>query len=347
MPLSPSFPDWLLKRDPTLAGALTNPLFLAFEARRQQRGSGRWVGFKSDPTAQLVVATPFLFVVGGLLFGQFSGIGLPCGCYFFIGVFAATILRKSLQKGTAEIEWVPPKLSNALGVVLYLPVLRDLWMTPNGGKDYAEALLLETRMRCHVSVGILACIPLGLLVLMLLIASNANGTGFILSAGDYVLIVVGAIFLLFSLRLFYWLVAVSHLSSVQETIKRAAGDRFIGATLAKDVLVIYGAITVLTSIVVLLALTYALTSGFWRRALMPTISAIDVKMRPYDSLRMVSDVIAEHATQLVWAVVFLALIPASQMLARFARRAYDKRLAETMTLADEKIPIFFDRILDR
>lgn len=346
MSQSRSFPDWLIKRDPTLAGAYTNPVFLAFEARRSFKGSGSWAAFKADPTGQMVAAIPLLFVVFGLLLQAVFQIAGSCCCFFIIGVFVARIVSHMLQKGKPEVFWVPSHFGKCIGDLPYVPVLRDLWMSPCTPREYAEALLLETRARCHISVGILIFFILGI-VLALFVSLSAIGPGQTLSAGDYIFMTAFTLFTLCSTRFLYWFLALSHLSRVTEQVKKAAGDQKLGATILKSILILFAGIIAALACIFLLTIFFTFASKVWDRSIMPIISSIDFRMRGYDSLRAISDVITQDTAQVVWAGIFLILIPVSHLLTRLVRKNYDKRLAETMTLADEKIPIFFDRILER
>jgi hypothetical protein len=82
MPLSPSFPDWLLKRDPTLAGALTNPLFLAFEGRRLRRpgdDAGSELRRFLIPILKVIAFVGTIFLVNHAFM---SGIAIPSWAMF-------------------------------------------------------------------------------------------------------------------------------------------------------------------------------------------------------------------------------------------------------------------------
>ncbi len=294
----------------------------------------------------MVAAIPLLFVVFGLLLQLVFQIAGSCCCFFIIGVFVARIVSHMLQKGKPEVFWVPSHFGKCIGDLPYVPVLRDLWMSPCTPTEYAEALLLEARAKCHISVGILIFFFLGI-VLAVFISASAYGPGQFLSAGDYIFITAFTLFTLYSTRFLYWFLALSHLSNAKEQIKKAAGDQKLGATLLRSILILFAGIIAALAAVFLLTIFFTLASKVWDSSIMPIISSIDFRMRGYDPLRAISDVITEDTAQVVWAGIFLALIPVSHIQTRFMRKRYDKRHAEVMTLADEKIPIFFDRILER
>jgi hypothetical protein len=142
MPLSPSFPDWLLKRDPTLAGALTNPLFLAFEERRLRQGSGV-SRLLRNPFAALqphyrAIACFFAISVASLF-----------GCGPLIVVLAAIVLGwvyfGGLLPRHREEMVIPNTLSEVVSGRVYLPILRDIWACPATSMEFFEALVLEAR----------------------------------------------------------------------------------------------------------------------------------------------------------------------------------------------------------
>jgi hypothetical protein len=142
MPLSPSFPDWLLKRDPTLAGALTNPLFLAFEGRRVQQGRG----LSRLVRHPITVLRPHYQSISAII-AVLALVYFGCVSFCIVAVVLGvgwTHLGGLLPRHREDMV-LPSSLTEVIGGRVYLPILRDIWACPATSKEFLEALVLESR----------------------------------------------------------------------------------------------------------------------------------------------------------------------------------------------------------
>jgi hypothetical protein len=149
MPLSPSFPDWLLKRDPTLAGALTNPLFLAFEGRRVLRPREAFLADVAALAIPGIWALGILYLTTSMAMSRGGGPQLVVVVVLFLCFVAMTIRlnrhRGRQQSGTSEQPVLPLELRRAIERDLPEVMAIDLALLPYSTVMTLHATMLERR----------------------------------------------------------------------------------------------------------------------------------------------------------------------------------------------------------
>lgn len=331
-----SFPEWLVRRDETLAGALDNPLFLAFEIRRRE--STTWRDLASDPLGALTAFVPLL---GAVVIVLLTVLLPPAFCCWVILVAPATWALSNMMRGRrSDAAFVPMELSRALGRSIYRPVLQDLAMTPSRGRDYVDAIVLEGREGSHSAAGLCVAIPLVIFSAFYIYIRAVSMDG--MTPGDLAMLSAFTVLMIYLARPVYWFFALSSVSDAQSRIRFAATNtplRLAGKEAASSML---GTLLTGSAIFGVLVALGVLAVGLLYLVVLPALKAAEDVQAEGTLGRLLHEVASGNLPQFVAAGLFLALVPIVAAFSRALRRLFLRRLDAAREEGDRLLPSIFD-----
>ncbi len=338
---SASFPRWLMDRDATLHGALTNPIFLAFESRRRQRGSAL-SGFRADPLGTVLPMLPYLMLpaaFGALVLGA---PGACCGLLFlgFIMWFASIYLRGQKR----EVSWVPPEFQDVIGDVVYVPILRELWLTPTRPEEFAEAVVLEGRQGNHILAAVVLALP-WMIAVTVYVASITSVRG-ALSLGDWLLVIAFTVLVAWLVRPLYWMLSVNAVNDATTRLKLAGGSNLMDSSFTAIVSIL----TAIAYAIVLggfIALVTTIAISLYNWVIAPILDTAEGVANQGVLGRFLNDIASQNATQIVTAIVLFAMLPVVGLIMRYLRNKYHQKRQELYSNAPEYVSRLFNIVLER
>jgi len=321
-----SFPDWLIDRDETLSGARTNPLFQSFEIRRAH-GSGL-SDILRDPAGAAVGLIP----LGGIALVVLLTVMMPPGfCCWFIIVAPLTWAAMNMMRGRrSDAAFVPTELSRVIGRSVYRPVLQDLWLTPSGGRVFAEAMVLESRAGSHIGAAL--CVSFPIVICVGAYVAFAIMDHETLTPGDIALMAGFTVFTVSLVKPIYWLFALGAVSDTLSQFRFASTKtplRLAGKTAASS---IAESIAHLAAIGAVVASLVGLGILFFSFVVMPILGYAEGMEREGSLGRLIHGAMAGNLPQVAMAGLFLIAVPIVAATSRMLRRRYQTRFA---ALADE------------
>jgi hypothetical protein len=344
MPLSPSFPDWLLKRDPTLAGALTNPLFLAFEERRKQRWSSKWGAFAASPSRVIAAAVP---LICGIVAFEMFGVSLELIWATSIGgVLVAGIVGKGFLMRRSEMNLVPSYLRDAIWPNPFLPVLRGLWVTPNAPETYAEAILLESRLENHVAAGIVPFLGAFFISGFWILSG-----GWAFSSLDrlFANAVLATAILVLLIRIappLYWAMNVDQLGHVYGIITGLGGDVHVPPRGAQSLSAIFKGCLWFAGLSFFSAICSLLMWAVWTSVMSPLLGDMSRWLLRFEHWRTIHEIVAYNHVQFAITVNLILPIYFTGPFTRHLRTSFENSYPPMLARMGNCIPPFFDRILE-
>jgi len=338
---SASFPRWLMERDATLRGALTNPVFLAFEARRKQRGSVL-SGLKADPMGTILPMLPYLTMPAAFIALVMNSPGSCCALLLigFLMWFASIYLRGQKR----EVSWVPPEFQDVIGDVVYVPILRELWLTPCRAEEYAEAVVLEGRQGNHILSAIVLALP-WLVAITVYSASNLSVRG-ALSLGDWMLMVAFTLMVVWLVRPLYWMLSVNAVSDATTRLKLAGGSNLIDSSFAAIVAILTAAMyAVILGVSVTVLSLLAISLYNW--VIAPILDSAEGVATQGVLGRFVNEIASQNATQVITALVLIAMLPVIGFFTRTLRKVYLQRMKTLQENSPEYVSRLFNIVLER
>ncbi len=336
-----SFPEWLLRRDATLAGALENPLFLAFEIRRRE--STTWRDLAGDPIGVLTSMVPMLGVAAIVLLT----ILLPPAfcCWVILLVPATWALSNMLRGRRSDAAFVPMELSRVIGRSIYRPVLQDLAMTPARGRDYLDAMVLEGRDGSHTASALCVAFPLVVFTAIYAYARAFASEGGI-TPGDLAMMSAFAVLMIYLARPVYWFFAISAVSDAETQMRFAATNsplRLAGREAATSFLG-----TMLTGFAAfgVIAALGVLAAGALYLVVLPALRAAETVQTEGTLGRMLHEAATGNLPQFVAAVLFLGLVPVVAAFSRAMRGRYLARLERAREEGDRLLPMICSSTFD-
>lgn len=216
---SSSFPAWLIRWDPTLEGALTNPLFVAFEERRNRQGSHHSALMRQTKLSRSFRLMRTVIVLGAL--GVLATVSLPLA---MLGAAVGFLVRLAVDQKSDRLPVLPSTLTELVASPPEPGMLRDVWLTPFPAKIPFEALVLEARVGTWLWV-LVSTVLLGLVPMCAGLA-NIQVSGMPVLWAD--ILVVAAWFLLLAKCVVarYWAESAAGSSAAIEILRTraAAGD---------------------------------------------------------------------------------------------------------------------------
>jgi len=338
---SASFPRWLVERDATLSGALTNPVFLAFELRRQQRGRAL-SGFRADPMGTVLPMLPYLMLPAAFVALVMGWPGSCCGLLFlgFIMWFASLYLRGQKR----EVSWVPPEFQDVIGDVVYVPILRELWLTPCRAEEYAEAVVLEGRQGNHILAAVVLALPwlcaIGIYIPLMISVHER------LSLGDGLLIAAFTMLVVWLVKPLYWMLSVNAVNDATARLKVAGGSNLVDSSFAAIVSILTAVLYAFILGATVAVVTFIAVSLYsW--VIAPVLDSAAGVADQGVLGRFVNDIASQNVTQVITALVLLAAMPIASLFARYLRNVYQQRMRALMTVAPDHIARLFNIVLER